>query len=126
MECCNWEGDHFKITNPDGITRLFKPSAKGLCYWDSTNATRERKEANLLETIADNKENFSARDVARAEAAWKLQHVAGHMTDAQLLKMTRNNILLNCPFTPRDIKLMKAILGPSMPGMKGKTARDKK
>ena len=41
------------------------------------------------------------------------------------MRIAQRNQLKNCPITPRDVRLMKEILGPSIPGLKGKTVRTK-
>ena len=40
--------------------------------------------------------------------------------------MVQQNQLKNNPITPRDVRLMKEILGPSVPGLKGKKVRKQK
>ena len=80
-----------------------------------------------METILENKSKFSKQDVYKAELARALQYVAGHLSNKQLLKIAQKNQLKNSPITPRDVRLMKEILGPrSVPGLKGKTARKQK
>lgn len=122
------EGNIFRVTNPRGKVRSFRPSCKGLYYWNSREALQENTNNGtmLLETIEENKQNYSTRDVNRAEKARKLQHVIGHVSAKDLLRIAKNNLLLNCPVTARDVRLMQAILGPSIPGLKGKTTRQRK
>ena len=67
-----------------------------------------------VETIKRNKDKFSKQDVRWVEVARQFQHTAGHMSDIDLMHMAKENTLLNCPITPQDVKLMKAILGPSV------------
>ena len=125
IEYQNWIADEFRVTNPQGVVRQFKPSQKGLYYWDTRN--RETSTGTLLvETVQENKENFTHRDVKRAERARALQHNLGHVSDAELMRIAKNNTLLNSPVTPRDVRLMKRILGANVPGLKGKTVRNKK
>ena len=74
----------------------------------------------------ENKSKFSKQDVHKAELARELQHIAGHLSEKQLMEIARKNQLKNSPITPRDVRLMTEILGPSVPGLKGKTARKQK
>ena len=76
-----------------------------------------------IETRTKNKAKFSKRDVKRAEKARRLQHIAAHLSHKQLLSITQKNQLKNCPIVPRDIRLIDEILGPIVPGLKGKTMR---
>ena len=73
-----------------------------------------------METALENKSKFSKQDVHKAELKRALQHVAGHLSKNQLLEIAQKNQLKNCPITPQDVRLMKKI-GPSVPGLKGKT-----
>ena len=79
-----------------------------------------------VEIVLENKLKFSKQDVHKAELARALQHVAGHLSDKQLLEIAQKNQLKNSPITPRDVILMKEILGPSIPGLKGKTVLKQK
>ena len=75
-------------------------------------------------TVVENKLKFSKQDVHKAELARALQYIAEHIsTKKQLLNMAQKNQLKNRPITRRDARLMKEILGPGVPGLKGKTAR---
>eukprot|EP00536_Pseudo-nitzschia_multiseries_P010551 jgi/Psemu1/26279/gm1.26279_g len=139
-------GNYFCVTDPSGEMKIFCPSRKGLYYWDSqhlfagstrmtmgtmsamvkTTPSMFNEGTVLVETICENKQNISKRDIWRAEMAHALQHIAGHLSDAQLLKICQKPQLVNIPVTPRDVQLMRAILGPSIPGLKGKAVRHKK
>ena len=63
---------------------------------------------------------FSKQEVLRAEATWKIQHVAGHLGYSQLIKIAQKSQLKNSPITPRDVRMMQTILGPGIPGLKEK------
>ena len=55
-----------------------------------------------IKTVATNKAKFSKQDVLRAQKARDLQHIAGHLSDKQLLLITQKNQLKNSPITPQD------------------------
>eukprot|EP00536_Pseudo-nitzschia_multiseries_P002896 jgi/Psemu1/6620/gm1.6620_g len=135
-------GNYFQVTNPSGEIKVFRPSQKGLYYWDSQHifagSTRTTIDAVntmvntvpsmfneegtvLFETIQENKQQISKKDIRRAETARALQHIAGHLNDTQLLKICQKQQLVSSRVTSRDVQLMRAILGPSIPGLKGKT-----
>ena len=42
------------------------------------------------------------------------------------MNLARKNQLKNSSITPRDVRLMAEIIGPSVPGLKGKTVRNQK
>ena len=79
-----------------------------------------------VETIMKNKSKFSKQYVHNAELAKALQHVAGHLINKQLMEIAQKNQLKNSSITPRDMRLMKEILGPSVTGLKRITARKQK
>ena len=60
-----------------------------------------------VETVLKNKLKFSKQDVHKAELARALQHIAGHLSEKQLLEIAQKNQLENSPITPRDVRLMK-------------------
>ena len=74
----------------------------------------------------ENKSKFSKKDVHKVKLARALQHVTGDLSQKQLTEIARKNQLKNSPITPRDVKLMTDILGPSVQGLKGKTVRKQK
>ena len=43
-----------------------------------------------------------------------------------IMKIAQKNQVKNSPITPRDIRLMTEILGPSVLGLKGKMVRKQK
>jgi len=103
-----------------------KPNGKIVCFdGDANNNGKPIMHGTGLgiETRTKNKAKFSKRDVKRAEKARRLQHIAAHLSHKQLLSITQKNQLKNCPIVPRDIRLIDEILGPIVPGLKGKTMR---
>jgi len=103
-----------------------KPNGKTVRFDKDINKPIMHGTVLGIETITKNKSLFTKRDVKRAEKARRLQHIAAHLSHKQLLSITQKNQLKNCPIVPRDIRLMDAILGPSVPGLKGKTVRRNK
>jgi hypothetical protein len=51
--------------------------------------------------------------------------MTGHPTDAQFLKLARNNSIKNCPFKPDHITNAHSIFGPSITGVQGRTTHQK-
>ena len=132
--------DAFTVTNPRGMTRRFTPSKKGLYYWNSTKAIqatgattkkdamvlvgtdRTRLEEIAVETIKGNTAKFSTRDNSTARKARELQNIT-NWSNKDMMRVAKYGPLINNPFSPRDITVMKKILGPSIPGLQGKNVR---
>ncbi len=51
--------------------------------------------------------------------------MTGHPTDAQFLKLARNNSIKNCPVKPDHITNAHSIFGPSIAGVRGRTTCQK-
>ena len=135
----------FVITKKDGTTSKFTPSPNRLYYIDTADEFQQGKtvwfaeevkahepsdheHGKVLEvkTVLESKSKFSKQNVHNAELARALQHVPGHLSGKQLLEIAQKNQLKNSPIAQRDVRLMKEILGPSVPGLKGKTVRKQK
>eukprot|EP00536_Pseudo-nitzschia_multiseries_P007124 jgi/Psemu1/17085/gm1.17085_g len=134
-------GNHFRVTDPIGNVKEFRPSSKGLYYWDSSHLFHTPKQQNmvistpklfynegitLIETVEGNKALHTNRDILWEERAHTFQRTAGHLSNKKLLQITQKNQLVNCPVTPGNVRLTDKILGPSIAGLKGKTTRQKK
>eukprot|EP00536_Pseudo-nitzschia_multiseries_P019053 jgi/Psemu1/58689/gm1.58689_g len=115
-------GNHFRVTDPIGNVKEFRPSSKGLYYWDSSHLFHTPKQQNM---VVSTPKLFYSEGVTLIEtvegnkAIWTLEY---QTTPPNYAK----NQLVNCPVTPGDVRLMNKILGPSIAGLKGKTTRQKK
>ncbi len=79
----------------------------------------------MIQTVCQRYEGFTKRKVQDANAARKAQAMTGHPTDAQFLKLVRNNSIKNCPVKPDHITNAHSIFGPSITGVRGRTTRQK-
>jgi hypothetical protein len=69
------------------------------------------------------KEQFSKKDVKRAEVARRLQNSTGPMTLEDYVSAVSTGQIQNCPVTPTDIKVAEIIFGPNVMCLKGKTTK---
>ena len=74
-------------------------------------------------SIMENKSKISKQDVHKVELARELQQANGHLSEKQLIEIAQRNQLKNSPITPRDVRLMRDILGPSTMDLKGEMMR---
>ena len=111
------DGNAFVVHKNDGTTRTFKQSARGLFYMDTTPGTG----TTLVNTVAENKSNYTNRDYSRAELARQIQKRIGRPSTRAFLKIVENKLLPNCPITREDILAAEHIFGPDVGSLKGKT-----
>ena len=64
-----------------------------------------------VETVLENLSKLFKQGVHKAELARALQHVTGHLSETQLLEIAQENQIKNSSITPRDVRLMKEIVG---------------
>jgi hypothetical protein len=130
VEYNNGIEDAFRVTNKRGDTRKFIPSPKGLYYWDSSEAISQTHNTFLetaieeiaVSTIKGNRAKYSQRDNSRADQARALQNIT-NWSQRDMMRASKYGAMLNNPFSPRDITMMKVILGAHVAGLKGKTVR---
>jgi hypothetical protein len=88
--------DGFIIYKPDGHTHVFKESDRGLFFLDTKDKgkamnTETTNAVTMIMTVEEKKASYSARDCQCAELARKLQHMLGHPSDKQLIKIIEGN-----------------------------------
>ena len=139
----------FKIESPENIQLKFIPDGRGLYFLDCQQFFGYKKpntvfgsnivntEDNLIlhtktkevgfdnlgesiETIEGNVSNYAKRDVLKAKAVRRFQHIAGHPSERTILAAVTNRTLKNIPFVPRDVSNANKIMGTSVYGLKGK------
>ena len=117
------DGRGFIVTHREkGTSRAFFESKKGLHYSDFET---HRKSAHIFATttVAKQKQQFTKRDVRRAEVARRLQNSTGPMSLVDYVSAVSTGQIRNCPVTPTDIKVAEIIYGPNVMCLKGKTTR---
>ena len=79
----------------------------------------------LLETVEDNKQHYTQRQIDKAKVARALYHSLGTPTVKDYKAIIRMNAIKNCPVTMEDIDLAESIYGKDIGNIKGKTVRTK-
>ena len=118
----------FVVTKPCGKQFVFEESLGGLHYLDTTSPeqgqTHEHKQhqhAFTVNTVIDNKKNFTNNDYLRAVRARELQVTVGRPSDKDFIRILKESSLPNCPVTPRDVVIANKLFGPDVGALKGKT-----
>ena len=113
-------GNEFRVYNPNNdTTRTFKESNRGLYFMESNDKTG----TVLVNTVSDNKSNFSNVDYSRAVLARQIQKTIGRPSTRTFINIIEKKLLANCPVTRRDIEIAEEIFGPDVGSLKGKTVR---
>ena len=117
----------FVITKPSGKEFVFQESDGGLHYLDTTCPQDKQQQQQghvfAVNTVRDNKKNFTNNDYLQAVRAWELQVMVGRPSDKDLIKILKTSSLPNCPVTPHDVIIANKLFGPDIGALKGKTTR---
>jgi hypothetical protein len=76
---------------------------------------------SYLQTVAANKANYTARQIAAADQARRLYRLLGRPGPSRFLSAIRDNHILNCPVTIDNAIRAESIYGKDVAFLKGKT-----
>ena len=79
----------------------------------------------LVQTVRSNYEGFTKKDIKAAKAARKLQGMIGSPSEKNYGGMVSSNMIKNCPIDSTDVSNARAIFGPDLVSVRGKTVRRK-
>lgn len=121
-------GNRFMVEKSDGTVRVFNESERGLYYLDTSNHPAhtdggELDNTVLINTVADNRSNYTNRAYSRASLPRKIQQIVGRPSTKEYIQIVERNLLPNCPITRDDIMTAEKIFGPDIGILKGKTVR---
>jgi hypothetical protein len=120
----SWDCDGvFKVHTKEGIVES-KPSEKGLHY-HNTSKDNSNFECMLVDTVRDNFEGHTKRNIAKAKEAQRLQGMVGNPTDKEFKGMVRERLITDCPVTVQEVENANRIFGPDLAYLRGKTIRTK-
>jgi hypothetical protein len=140
----SWKG-YYVVHTPKGEVRFYKDE-QGLPYLDlegsnkagtllilqhkggthdeNEEVTRDEDEGvSLVQTVRGNYEGYTKREVLKAKEARRAQAMMGNPSEGDYKGMVSHNLIPNCPVTCSDITNAKAIFGPDLPSVRGKTVR---
>ena len=114
--------DGFVVTKPTGERFKFTQSGSGLHFLD-TSQESTIETTLVVNTVRDNKKNYTHNDYQRALRARELQIIMGRPSTGTFIAALKSNGLMNCPVTPGYIEAAEHIFGPDVGSLKGKTTR---
>ena len=129
--------EHFRITYDNEETTSifvhgsdqvfeFKKCATGLYYLDTTESKTNEDVApyfTFVQTVKENKLNFSRQELEGADKARRLQSLTGWPSTEDFKSYIHNNQILNAPITIDDINRALIVYGQHIALIKGKTTR---
>jgi len=93
-------------------------------YTDTTRIEAEAKAAvALVQTVRGNYEGYTKGEVLKAKEARRAQAMMGNPSKKDYKTMVSNNLIPECPITSTDITNARAIFGPDLLSVRGKTVR---
>ena len=122
----SYDGDDFIIHRakrgyPDMV---FKPHLSGLHVLD-VNDSRSQASYSFVDTVAENMQMFTKRQVASAQQARDLQAGLGFPSVQDYKWIVKANMLKDCPVISQDVDVALKVWGNQVPMLKGKTIRRK-
>ena len=112
--------DAFIVHTSKGTIK-FNRNANNLYIMDP----KEQQVYQLLETVEDNMDHYTPRQIERAKVARALYQSLGTPTTKDYKAIIRMNAIKNCPVTMEDIDIAEAIYGKDIGNIKGKTVRNR-
>ena len=114
----------------DGSYIKFIRSAKGLYYhdvrWGNNQPmapTPKIYATNFVQTVEENKGNFTPSDIEKADLAKRVYEMVGRPSPRDFYNMIKYKMIQNCPVTTADIKAARKIYGADVYAIRGKTVR---
>ena len=114
------EGNFFTLVRPDGTTRIFRPTEKGLY---ASQLAHAEGDVVMVATVEGNKQEFTKREVKRATQARKMMAIIARPSEAHMHEIVSMRLLPNCEVSEQDIRNAQTIFGSDLGSLKGKTTR---
>ena len=76
-----------------------------------------------MQTVQGNYKGYPKREVLKVKEARRAQAMMGNPSEKDYKTMVSNNLIPECPITPSDISNARAIFGPDLPSVRGKTVQ---
>ncbi len=133
----SWEG-HYIVHTPRGAVK-FNKDEQGLPYINlealtktavmllqsaqHKETTRIKTATTLVQTVQENYEGYTKREVLKAKEARQGQTMIGNPSKGDYRGLVSSNMISNCPIAPINITNTRAIFGLGLASVWGKTVR---
>ena len=74
----------------------------------------------MPQTLQENLQGYTQREIARAKRARGLYHIVGGGNQDKFKNMIRSGFIHNCPVTVKDVEMANKIYGTAISHLKGK------
>ena len=85
----------------------------------------KNREITLVQTVQENEEGYSQRQIQDAKEARDLYAKVGYPSARDFKTIISKNLILNCPLTASDVVRAENIYGQDIHALKGKITRTK-
>jgi hypothetical protein len=139
----SWEG-FYVVHTPRGKVHFHK-GEQGLPYIDLTESGHKAAKmllqmvedmkadedrtvevgANFVQTVRGNYEGYTKQEVLQAKEARQGQAMLGNPSEKDFQGLVSGNLINNCPISLSDMSNARAIFGPDLASVRGKTVRKK-
>ena len=116
--------DGYYVVHTDKGPVYFHKDEQGLPYIDIDTSVYDTT-TTLVQTVRSNYEGLTKKDIKAAKAARKLQGMIGSPSEKDYGGMVSSNIIKNFPIDSTDVSNTRAIFGPYLACVRGKTVRRK-
>ena len=111
----------FVVTTPTGDIMPFIQSPRGLYFYDIRWKPEKCSDYVFVNTVQDNMNLFTPRQVAKAEKARELYIQLGRPSAKSLRYMIAHQLVKNTTLDVTDVDRADQIFGPDLGALKGKT-----
>lgn len=121
-------------TNLDNVFYVFKQKGQYLSfcncpisnlYWLDIKEVESKEVVMSVITVDGQKYEHLILYCTRGRKLRELQHILAFPSDNDLANAVENNVIEHNSFGRKNIKITENISGPSVPGLKGKTVKQK-
>jgi hypothetical protein len=77
----------------------------------------------LVQKVQGNYEGYTKKDILKAKEACRAQGMIGSHREKDYKGMVSGNLITNCPVTTTNISNIRAMFGPDLASIRGKTVR---
>ena len=112
------------MVHTDKVPVYFHKYEQGLPYIDLDVSVYDAA-TTLVQTVRSNYEGFTKKETKANKAARKLQGIIGSPSEKDYGGKVSSNMIKNCPIDSTNVSNARAIFGPDLAIVRGKTVRRK-